>query len=66
MLLPCSKMHLQKEKINYVHVFQLSIGGYSSKQHVLLDKIMETLINFKIDGKRFEILKENVSIKDVI
>ncbi|XP_021926557.1 insulin-degrading enzyme isoform X2 [Zootermopsis nevadensis] len=37
----------------------LGIGGYNSKQHVLLDKIMEKLTNFKIDSKRFEILKEN-------
>lgn len=44
---------------------QLGIGGYSSKQHVLLDKIMEKLTNFKVDPKRFEILKEIVSIKNV-
>lgn len=37
----------------------LGIGGYSSKQHVLLDKIMEKLTNFKVDPKRCEILKEN-------
>lgn len=37
----------------------LGIGGYNSKQHVLLDKIMEKLTNFKIDPKRFDILKEN-------
>ncbi|GLV31928.1 Insulin degrading metalloproteinase [Carabus blaptoides fortunei] len=37
----------------------LGVGGYSSKQHVLLDKIMDKLTNFKIDPKRFEILKEN-------
>lgn len=52
--------------MNYVCVFQLGIGGYNSKQHVLLDKIMEKLTNFKIDSKRFEILKENVSIEDVV
>ncbi|PSN57801.1 Insulin-degrading enzyme [Blattella germanica] len=40
----------------------LGIGGYNSKQHVLLDKIMEKLTNFKIDAKRFEILKENLGI----
>jgi hypothetical protein len=50
-----------KTKINYVYGFQLGVGGYNSKQHVLLDKIMEKLTNFKIDPKRFEILKENVS-----
>jgi insulysin len=52
-----------KIKITYVHIFQLGIGGYNSKQNVLLDKIMEKLTNFKIDPKRFEILKENVSIE---
>jgi hypothetical protein len=50
-----------KSKINYVYGFQLGVGGYNSKQHVLLDKIMEKLTDFKIDPKRFEILKENVS-----
>jgi hypothetical protein len=52
--------------INYGHGFQLGVGGYNSKQHVLLDKIMEKLTNFKIDPKRFEILKENVSIGKAI
>jgi secreted Zn-dependent insulinase-like peptidase len=54
-----------QREVDYVYVFQLSIGGYNSKQHVLLDKIMEKLTNFKIDPKRFEILKENVSIDGV-
>ncbi|KOC65774.1 Insulin-degrading enzyme, partial [Habropoda laboriosa] len=35
------------------------IGGYDDKQHVLLEKIIEKMINFKIDPKRFEILKES-------
>lgn len=42
-------------------MFQLGIGGYSNKQHVLLEKILDKLTNFKINPKRFEILKENVS-----
>jgi len=37
----------------------LGIGGYNNKQHVLLNKIIEKLTDFKIDPKRFEILKEN-------
>jgi hypothetical protein len=64
--LPCFKNTFAEGKIIYVHVFQLGIGGYNSKQHVLLDKIMEKLTNFKIDPKRFEILKENVSTEDVL
>ncbi|XP_067129485.1 insulin-degrading enzyme [Centruroides vittatus] len=36
----------------------LSVKGYNDKQHVLLQKIMDKLTNFKIDPKRFEILKE--------
>ncbi|CAK9808752.1 Insulin-degrading enzyme [Anthophora quadrimaculata] len=37
----------------------LEIGGYNDKQHVLLQKIMDKMVNFKIDPKRFEIVKEN-------
>lgn len=36
----------------------LSIKGYNDKQHILLTKIMEKLTTFKVDPKRFEILKE--------
>ena len=63
LLLPSVQSTFSKRKIHYIHGFQLGVGGYSSKQHVLLDKIMEKLTNFKIDPKRFEILKENVSIE---
>jgi secreted Zn-dependent insulinase-like peptidase len=52
--------------MNCIRGFQLGVGGYNSKQHVLLDKIMEKLTHFKIDPKRFEILKENVSIEEVV
>lgn len=38
------------------------IGGYDHKQSVLLEKIMDRIVNFKIQPKRFEILKENVRI----
>lgn len=40
--------------------FQLAIGGYNNKQHILLQKIMEKLTHFKIDPKRFAICKDNV------
>ncbi|KYN43148.1 Insulin-degrading enzyme [Trachymyrmex septentrionalis] len=36
----------------------LSIDGYDDKQRVLLEKIMDRMINFKVDPKRYEILKE--------
>ncbi|KAL6254449.1 hypothetical protein P5V15_014497 [Pogonomyrmex californicus] len=37
----------------------LTIGGYDNKQRVLLEKIIDQMINLKVDPKRFEILKEN-------
>ncbi|XP_059056588.1 insulin-degrading enzyme [Achroia grisella] len=37
----------------------VTIDGYDDKQHVLLDKIIEHMVNFKADPKRFEIMKEN-------
>uniref|UniRef100_A0A182J3K6 Insulin-degrading enzyme n=1 Tax=Anopheles atroparvus TaxID=41427 RepID=A0A182J3K6_ANOAO len=36
----------------------LSIGGYSHKQNILLEKVLDSLFNFKIDERRFEIFKE--------
>uniref|UniRef100_A0A182NQ16 Insulin-degrading enzyme n=1 Tax=Anopheles dirus TaxID=7168 RepID=A0A182NQ16_9DIPT len=36
----------------------LSIGGYSHKQIILLDKVLDCMFSFKIDRRRFEILKE--------
>ncbi|KAG8271132.1 hypothetical protein J6590_069508 [Homalodisca vitripennis] len=47
------------ELTNTKYGMVLGIGGYNNKQHVLLQKIIEKLTNFKIDPKRFEILKEN-------
>ncbi|XP_013165339.1 PREDICTED: insulin-degrading enzyme [Papilio xuthus] len=35
------------------------IEGYDDKQHVLLDKIVEHVVHFKADPKRFKIMKEN-------
>ncbi|CAG0886100.1 unnamed protein product [Darwinula stevensoni] len=37
---------------------QLTIYGFSDKQHVLLDKIMDKLTHFKANPKRFILLKE--------
>uniref|UniRef100_A0A1B6FWC7 Insulin-degrading enzyme n=2 Tax=Cuerna arida TaxID=1464854 RepID=A0A1B6FWC7_9HEMI len=50
---------LKWELTNTKYGMVLGIGGYNNKQHVLLQKIIEKLTNFKIDPKRFEILKEN-------
>ena len=36
----------------------LALKGYSDKQGVLLDKIMDKLTSFKVDTSRFNILKE--------
>ena len=36
----------------------LAVKGYSDKQGVLLDKIMDKLTSFKVDTNRFNILKE--------
>ncbi|CAL1267103.1 unnamed protein product [Larinioides sclopetarius] len=38
----------------------LSIKGYSSKQHILLQKIMDKLTTIQICKKRFDILKEGL------
>ena len=36
----------------------LAVKGYSDKQGVLLNKIMDKLTGFKVDPARFTILKE--------
>jgi insulysin len=36
----------------------LAVKGYSDKQGVLLDKIMDKLTRFTVDTRRFTILKE--------
>lgn len=42
---------------------QLSVKGYSDKQHILLKKIIEKMATFEIDEKRFNIIKEAVSFQ---
>ncbi|XP_013144046.1 PREDICTED: insulin-degrading enzyme [Papilio polytes] len=44
---------ISKQAIN------IEVEGYDDKQHVLLDKIVEYVTNFKTDHKRFKIMKEN-------
>jgi len=36
----------------------LSVKGYNDKQHVLLQKLMDKIVSFTIDRKRFDILLE--------
>ncbi|XP_015602966.1 insulin-degrading enzyme isoform X2 [Cephus cinctus] len=50
---------LKWELNNSKYGMSLGIGGYDDKQHVLLEKILDRMVNFKVDPKRFEILKEN-------
>jgi len=40
---------------------QFTIKGYSDKQHVLLQKLMDKMMTLEIDEKRFAILLERVS-----
>ncbi|KAJ0170062.1 hypothetical protein K1T71_014668 [Dendrolimus kikuchii] len=37
----------------------VTIEGYDDKQHVLLEKIIDEMVNFKTDHQRFKIMKEN-------
>lgn len=41
---------------------QLSVKGYNDKQHILLKRIIEKMATFEIDEKRFDIIKEAVSV----
>ncbi|KAI4457938.1 nardilysin [Holotrichia oblita] len=50
---------LKYELSNTKYGLILSVGGFSDKQNIFLDKIMDKLTNFKVDPKRFEIYKEN-------
>uniref|UniRef100_A0A8D0AT95 Insulin-degrading enzyme n=1 Tax=Sander lucioperca TaxID=283035 RepID=A0A8D0AT95_SANLU len=42
----------------YHGLLQLSVKGYSDKQHILLKKIIEKMATFEVDEKRFDIIKE--------
>ncbi|CAK1554529.1 unnamed protein product [Leptosia nina] len=44
---------------NAKHAINVSIDGYDDKQGVLLDKIVESVMQFRTDPARFEIMKEN-------
>ncbi|XP_073944767.1 insulin-degrading enzyme-like [Choristoneura fumiferana] len=44
---------------NAKYGISITIDGYDDKQHVLLEKIIEHIVNFKVDPQRFAIMKEN-------
>ncbi|XP_075989549.1 insulin degrading metalloproteinase [Anticarsia gemmatalis] len=44
---------------NAKYGLSVTIDGYDDKQHVLLDKIIDHMVNFKADPKRFNIMLEN-------
>ncbi|CAH1642013.1 unnamed protein product [Spodoptera littoralis] len=44
---------------NAKYGISVTIDGYDDKQNVLLDKIVDHMINFTADPKRFHIMKEN-------
>ncbi|XP_014470958.1 PREDICTED: insulin-degrading enzyme isoform X1 [Dinoponera quadriceps] len=47
-------------KLSYTQYgITLSIFGYDDKQHLLLEKIVDRMLNLKINPERFEILKED-------
>lgn len=43
---------------NTTYGISIGISGYSEKQPILLEKVLENLFNFKIDQQRFDIIKE--------
>ena len=50
---------LKWEVANSKYGITIGISGYDDKQQVLLDKIMDKLVNFTVNPKRLEVLKEN-------
>ncbi|OWR43903.1 putative metalloprotease, partial [Danaus plexippus plexippus] len=44
---------------NAKYGLSIAIDGYDEKQHVLLEKIMEHLVNFHVDPARFKVMKES-------
>ncbi|KAJ2938650.1 hypothetical protein O0L34_g11978 [Tuta absoluta] len=44
---------------NAKYGLSLTIDGFDDKQHVLLEKVMDDIVNFTADPERFHIMKEN-------
>jgi hypothetical protein len=51
--------------VKILTLFQLTINGFNDKQHILLEKVLDTLLNIKIDTRKFEIFKESVSCSTI-
>jgi len=43
---------------NSIYGLYLGIRGYNDKQNILLDKLINKMVTFEIDPKRYEIIKE--------
>ena len=41
--------------------FQLEVNGYNEKQEVFLQKIVNKIVNFEVDAKRFKVFKQKVN-----
>ncbi|XP_076655297.1 insulin degrading metalloproteinase isoform X2 [Halictus rubicundus] len=50
---------LKFETTNNHYGITIVIRGYDDKQHVLLEEILNKVVNFKVDPRRFEVLKES-------
>lgn len=50
---------LKLDVLNTSAGISVNIKGYHHKQHVLLAKVLDHLFDFKVDEKRFDILKED-------
>ncbi|CAH2062107.1 unnamed protein product, partial [Iphiclides podalirius] len=44
---------------NAKYGINVTVEGFDNKQHVLLEKIIDSMVNFRADPKRFAIMKEN-------
>lgn len=49
---------MRDDHLSSFYHLQLQFSGYSHKQKVLIEKVLDHLFDFKIDPQRFEILKE--------
>lgn len=43
----------------------MALSGFNHKMHILLKKTIEKLLTYKIDPRRFEILKEEVCMNNL-
>ncbi|CAH2101005.1 unnamed protein product [Euphydryas editha] len=50
---------LRSNLTNINYGINITIHGYDDKQHVLLEKIIDHIVNFKTDPKKFETMKDS-------